>query len=303
MTTNNENYENMFPDFGDVFEEEQVESVSFNDIFAENMNDYQQIKMSANIYPCCFCDEEFTKEQLMEHQIEFSHECFTCKKKVQDLLNHKCDYEFLNVIQKIFFFCNTAVDNRDYYEHSVICFQYYKEQQNKYFEQIIQHEKKNLNYLNLSINHIMGGMKNHQEILAKQINSSKQILNKQKEEEREIKKLKQENTKLHQTLEEMNKEMSELKNLVYDNMLVLANQEEMTKLNQIVEENSTEFLELEKITQHSKEIEMNPSDTFREMANEFNRDNVRQIRFILKTPRGVKEKLKEPIDIMEHDRR
>ncbi|XP_065675761.1 gelsolin-related protein of 125 kDa-like [Hydra vulgaris] len=36
MTTNNENYEDMFPDFEDVFEEEQVESVSINDIFASN---------------------------------------------------------------------------------------------------------------------------------------------------------------------------------------------------------------------------------------------------------------------------
>ncbi|XP_065663187.1 TNF receptor-associated factor 5-like [Hydra vulgaris] len=209
--------------------------------------------MADNTYPCCFCDKEFTKEQLMNHQIEcstdqFSHECFTGKKKVQNLLNHECDYEFLD-IQKICFFCNTKVDNKDYYEHSVICYQCYKEQQNQYFQQIIQDEKKNLNYLNLSINHIMSGMKNHQEILTKQIVNSK-------EKEQEIKNLKEENTKLHQTLEEMNKEMTELKNLFYDNMMVLANQEdvqnlnqEIIKLNQIVEENSTEFLTLKKLIQ------------------------------------------------------
>ncbi|XP_065645351.1 uncharacterized protein LOC136075843 [Hydra vulgaris] len=54
----------------------------------------------------------------------------------------------------------------------------------------------------------------------------------------------------------MNKEMTELKNLFYDNMMVLANQqdtqhlnEEIIKLNQIVEENSTKFLTLKKSIQ------------------------------------------------------
>ncbi|XP_065674187.1 TNF receptor-associated factor 5-like [Hydra vulgaris] len=61
----------------------------------------------------------------------------------------------------------------------------------------------------------------------------------------------------------MNKEMTELKNLFYDNMMVLANQqdtqhlnEEITKLNQIVEENSAEFLVLKKSIQQSKEVKV-----------------------------------------------
>ncbi|XP_065650978.1 TNF receptor-associated factor 5-like [Hydra vulgaris] len=119
---------------------------------------------------------------------------------------------------------------------------------------MIQEEKKNLNYLNLSINQIMNGMKNYQEIQTKQIVISK-------EKEQEIKNLKEENVKLYQTLEEMNKEMAELKILFYDNMMVLANQrdtehlkQEITKLNQIVEENSTEFLALKKSIQQSKQV-------------------------------------------------
>ncbi|XP_065672215.1 TNF receptor-associated factor 5-like [Hydra vulgaris] len=213
--------------------------------------------MSNNIYPCCFCDKEFSAEELLNHQTEcsteqYSHHCFSCKKKVQDLLNHECDYEFLD-IQKICFFCNTKVDDQDYYEHSVICFQYYKEQQNRYLNQMIQEEKKNLNYLNLSINQIMNGMKNLQEITTKQIVVTK-------EKEQEIKKLKEDNVKLHQTLKETNQEMTELKNLFYDNMMVLANEQdtdhlkqEITKLYQIVEENSTEFLILKKSMQQPKE--------------------------------------------------
>ncbi|XP_065667968.1 uncharacterized protein LOC136088214 [Hydra vulgaris] len=132
-------------------------------------------------------------------------------------------------------------------------------QQIKYLEQIMQDEKKNLNYLNLSVNHMLPGMKNHQENPAKQFNDSKEILNKQKQDDQEIKKLKKENVKLHQTLEEMNKEISELKNLVYDNMLVLGNHEEIqnlnneiTKLNQVVEESSTEFLDLKKLLNRQK---------------------------------------------------
>ncbi|XP_065671643.1 TNF receptor-associated factor 3-like [Hydra vulgaris] len=102
----------------------------------------------------------------------------------------------------------------------------------------------------------MNGMKNHQEILTKQIVISK-------EKDQEIKNLKEENVKLHQTLEEMNKEMTELKNLFYDNIVFLANQQdtehlnqEITKLNQIVEENSTEFLVLKKSIQQSKEVKV-----------------------------------------------
>ncbi|XP_065673279.1 TNF receptor-associated factor 2-like [Hydra vulgaris] len=193
----------------------------------------------------------------MKHQIEcstnqLSYERFTCKKKVQDLLNHECEYEF----QKTCFFCNTAVNNDDYDEHSVICFQYYKDQQNKYFDQIVQDEKKNLNYLNLSVNHILAGAKNCHEILIKQITDSKEMLNKQKEHKQEIKKINEEITKLQQTLEETSKKITELKNVVYENITASANQEEIQnlnkeiiKLNQIVEENATEFLTLKKTTQ------------------------------------------------------
>ncbi|XP_065642879.1 TNF receptor-associated factor 5-like [Hydra vulgaris] len=272
-TNNNENYEDMFPGFGDVFEE--VENITFNDIFKQKQEQevietniiyilillYQLIKkMADNIYLCCFCDKEFSAEELLNHQTDcsteqYSHECFTCKKKVQDLLNHECDYEFLD-IQKICFFCNIKVDDQDYYEHSVICFRYYKEQQNRNLNQIIQEEKKNLNYLNLSINQIMNRMKSLQEISTKQIVDSK-------EKDQEIKNLKEENDKLHQTLAEINKEMAELKSLFYDNMLVLANQkdteqlkQEITKLYQILEENSTEFLALKKSIQQPKEVKV-----------------------------------------------
>ncbi|XP_065654912.1 TNF receptor-associated factor 5-like [Hydra vulgaris] len=258
-TNNNENYEDMFPGFGDVFEE--VENITFNDIFKQKQEQEQLIKkMADNIYPCCFCDKEFSAEELLNHQTDcsteqYSHECFTCKKKVQDLLNHECDYEFLD-IQKICFFCNTKVDDQDYYEHSVICFRYYKEQQNRNLNQIIQEEKKNLNYLNLSINQIMNRMKSLQEISTKQIVDSK-------EKVQEIKNLKEENDKLHQTLAEINKEMAELKSLFYENMLVLANQkdteqlkQEITKLYQILEENSTEFLTLKKSIQQPKEVKV-----------------------------------------------
>ncbi|XP_065658809.1 TNF receptor-associated factor 5-like [Hydra vulgaris] len=213
--------------------------------------------MADNIYPCCFCDLEFTVDQLMKHQMEcstnqLSYECFTCKKKVSDLLNYECEYEF----QKTCFFCKTAVNNEDYDEHSVICFQYYKDQQNKYFDQIVQDEKKNLNYLNLSVNHILAGAKNCNEIIIKLIADSKETMFKQKEDKQEVKKLKEENTKLQQTLEEMNEEITELKNVVYENIAALANQEEIQnlnkeiiKLNQVVEKNATEFLALKKTTQ------------------------------------------------------
>ncbi|XP_065642359.1 TNF receptor-associated factor 5-like [Hydra vulgaris] len=277
---NNDDFKDMFPGFGDVFEETEnmpIENITFNDIFKEpDIEDIEtnliyifillyvllttNKKMADNIYPCCFCDKEFSAEELLHHQTDcsteqYSYECFTCKKKVQDLLNHECDFEFLD-IQKICFFCNTKIDDQDYYEHSVICFQYYKEQQYRYLNQIIQEEKKNLNYLNLSINQIMNRMKSLQEISTKQIVDSK-------EKDQEIKNLKEENDKLHQTLPEINKEMAELKSLFYDNMLVLANQQdteqlkqEITKLYQILEENSTEFLALKKSIQQPKEVKV-----------------------------------------------
>ncbi|XP_065643071.1 TNF receptor-associated factor 5-like [Hydra vulgaris] len=57
--------------------------------------------------------------------------------------------------------------------------------------------------------------------------------------------------------------MSELKSLLYDNMMVLANQQdtehlkqEISKLYQIVEENSTEFLALKKSIQQPKEVKV-----------------------------------------------
>ncbi|XP_065664676.1 TNF receptor-associated factor 5-like [Hydra vulgaris] len=202
---NNDDFEDMLPGFGDVFEEKEnmlIENITFNNIFIEpDIEDietnliyifillYQLIKKMADIiYPCCFCDKEFSAEELLHHQTDcsteqYSHKCFTCKKKD---------------IQKICFFCNTKIDDQDYYEHSVICFRYYKEQQNRYLNQIIQDEKKNLNYLNLSINQIMNKMKSLQE--------------------KEIKNLKEENDKLHRTLAEMNNEMAELKTLFYDNI-------------------------------------------------------------------------------------
>ncbi|XP_065642817.1 TNF receptor-associated factor 5-like [Hydra vulgaris] len=99
----------------------------------------------------------------------------------------------------------------------------------------------------------MNGIKNHHEILTKQIIDTKEISKQQKEKEQEIKNLKEQNAKLQQTLEETNNEMLELKKLTYD---MLTNQEEVqnlnqeiTKLNQIVEENSTEFLALKKSIQ------------------------------------------------------
>ncbi|XP_065642502.1 uncharacterized protein LOC136074129 [Hydra vulgaris] len=241
---NNDDFDEMFHGFGDVLEEPEnmeVEDITFNDIFkGQDIEDietniililillFQLIKkMEDNTYPCCFCDKEFTAEEFMKHQIDcsteqYSHECFTY-----------------------------------YYEHSVNCFQSYKEQQNQYFKQMIQDEMKKLHYLNVFINQIMNGMKNHQVILTKQINNSK-------EKDQEIKNLKEENVKLYQTQEETNKEMSELKNLFYDNMMVLANQQdtehlnqEITKLNQTVEENSTEFLALKKINSTNERSESN----------------------------------------------
>ncbi|XP_065658649.1 TNF receptor-associated factor 5-like [Hydra vulgaris] len=238
---NNNDYEDMFPDFGDVFEEDgkdtKVENITFifnDEVFTSNNKEL----------------ENFNEEELEN----FIYIFILLYKKVQDLLNHECDYEFLD-IQKICFFCNTKIEDQDYYEHSVICFQYYKEQQNRYLNQIIQDEKKNLNYLNLSINQIMNGMKNLQEITSKQIVVSK-------EKEQEIKKLKEDNDKLHQALEVTNQEMSELKNIFYDNMMVLANEQdtdlkqEITKLYQIVEENSTEFLALKNLMQQAKKVKV-----------------------------------------------
>ncbi|XP_065651216.1 TNF receptor-associated factor 5-like [Hydra vulgaris] len=109
----------------------------------------------------------------------------------------------------------------------------------------------------------MNSVKNLQEILARQIADYKDILHKQKEDDQEIKNLNEKNAKLQQTFEETNKEMLELKNLVYDNMTMLTNEEdiqnlnqEIIKLNQIVEENSTEFLVLKKSIQQAKEIKV-----------------------------------------------
>ncbi|XP_065658944.1 TNF receptor-associated factor 5-like [Hydra vulgaris] len=218
-------------------------------------------------FPCWFCDEKLTIAQLMDHQVKCTkdkfeqvnfHDCFTCKKKVKDLLNHKCDYEVLKNEPKICFLCNTVVDD-NYYEHSVICFHQYKDQQNQDMEQIIQDGKANLNYLNLSFNCNMNSVKNLQEIIARKIADYKDILHKQREDDQEIKNLNQENVKLVQTIEIINEEMLELKKLTYDNMTMLTNQEdiqnlnqEIIKLNQIVEENSTEFLAIKKLTQHPK---------------------------------------------------
>ncbi|XP_065671841.1 TNF receptor-associated factor 5-like [Hydra vulgaris] len=130
-------------------------------------------------------------------------------------------------------------------------------------EQIVQDGKTNLNYLNLAFNYNMNSVKNLQEIIARQIADYKNILHKQREDDQEIKNLKEKNAKLQQTLEETNKEKLELKNLVYDNMTVLTNQEdiqnlnqEIIKLNQIVEENSTEFLVLKKSIQQAKEVKV-----------------------------------------------
>ncbi|XP_065643104.1 TNF receptor-associated factor 3-like [Hydra vulgaris] len=220
--------------------------------------------MSTILFPCCFCEVEFTMEDLMNHQLlcsteQYDHECFNCKKKVKDLLNHECDNEFIEVLHKICSFCNTAVNNKDYYEHSVICFNDYKEQQKIYIERIVQDENKNLNYLNLTINHIMKGLKTQQEILIKHVVESKTKSNKETEQEQDIKKLQEENIKLYEIIEKTNKEMTDLNSLVYDNMLILANQDgfqklnnEITKLNQIVEENSAEFLKLKKMFESSK---------------------------------------------------
>ncbi|XP_065675664.1 TNF receptor-associated factor 3-like [Hydra vulgaris] len=236
---NNDDFEDMFPGFGDYLNE--VENITFNIIFEEEED------MDTNLYFHSFLYFLLYIFILLYHQTDcsteqYSHECFTCKKKVQDLLNHECDYEFLD-IQKICFFCNTKIDDQDYYEHSVICFQYYKEQQNRYLNQIIQDEKKNFNYLNLSMNQIMNKMKSLQE--------------------KEIKNLKEENDKLQQTLAKTNQEMAELKSLFYDNMLVLANQQdteqlkqEITKLYHIAEENSTEFLALKNSIQQPKEVKV-----------------------------------------------
>ncbi|XP_065652940.1 TNF receptor-associated factor 5-like [Hydra vulgaris] len=250
---NNDDFEDMFDGFGDILNEVENFEDMF-DGFATNK------KMSANIYPCCFCDKEFSSKDLLHHQTEcsteqYSHHCFTCKKKVQDLLNHECNYEFLD-IEKLCSFCSIKVDEQVYYEHSVVCFLDYKEQQNRYWNQIIQEEKKNVNYLNLSINQIMNRMKSLQEISTKQLVDSK-------EKDQEIKKLKEENDKVHQTLTETNKEMAELKSLFFDNMMVLANQQdtnqlkqEITKLYHITEENSTEFLALKKSIQQPKEVKV-----------------------------------------------
>ncbi|XP_065658498.1 TNF receptor-associated factor 3-like [Hydra vulgaris] len=195
MNNNDENFDDMFPGFGDLLDENELKV------------EHQLIKkMADNVYPCCFCDKQFTAKKLMDHQKDcsteqFSHECFT-------------------------------LDDKDYYEHSVICFCQYKDQQHQHMEQIIQDGKTNLNYLNLAFNYNMNSIKN----------------------------LKEEDAKLQQTLEETNNEMLELKKLTYD---MLTNQEdvqnlkqEITKLNQIVEESSTEFLVLKKTIQQPKEVKV-----------------------------------------------
>ncbi|XP_065653109.1 uncharacterized protein MG328-like [Hydra vulgaris] len=255
MNNNDENFDDMFPGFGDLFDE--------NELKVENL-----LIKKMDKFPCWFCDEKLTIDQLMNHQLECTkdkleqihyHDCFTCKNKVKDLLNHECDYEVLKNEPIICFYCNTVMDD-NYYEHSVICFHQYKNQQHQHMEQIIQDGKTNLNYLNLAFNYNMNSIKNLQEIIARQIADYKDILQKQREDEQEIKNLKEQNAKLQQTLEETNNEMLELKKLTYD---MLTNQkdiqnlkQEIIKLNQIVEENTTEFLVLKKSIQQPKEVKV-----------------------------------------------